>query len=111
MIRWMGTGLLLALVALDSFNRLTGATKLDVASAFLTAPAFFAGLIFIRPFAGCADKSRALGSNLIGALVGGLLESLSFVTGMRALVLLVGAFNLVALLVRPRVTLQSQAAD
>ncbi len=70
---------LLALVPLDWFNTLTGVTKLLVASAFLTAPVFFAGLIFIQSFAVCTDKAQALGSNLIGALVGGLLESLSFV--------------------------------
>jgi spermidine synthase len=92
----------LAVVPLDSFNALAGATKPLVASAFLTAPVFFAGLLFIRSFAACVDKSRALGSNLIGALVGGLLESLSFVTGIRALVLLVGLFYVAALLTRPQ---------
>ena len=91
----------LALVPLDWFNALIGATKLVAASAFLTAPVFFAGLIFIQSFATCADKARALGSNLIGALVGGLLESLSFVTGVRALVILVGLFYLIAILRRP----------
>jgi spermidine synthase len=91
----------LALVPLDWFNSLAGMTKLFAASAFLTAPVFFAGLIFIRSFAVCADKSRALGSNLIGALVGGLLESLSFVTGIRALVILVALFYLIAILRRP----------
>jgi hypothetical protein len=57
--------------------------------------------VFIRSFAGCNDRARALGSNLIGALVGGLLESLSFVTGIRALVILVGAFYLWAVRSRP----------
>ncbi len=91
----------LAFVPLDWFNTLTATIKLLAASAFLTAPVFFAGLIFIRSFAACADKARALGSNLIGALVGGLLESVSFVTGIRALVILVGLFYLVAILRRP----------
>jgi spermidine synthase len=92
---------LLALVPLDWFNALTGSTKLFAASAFLTAPVFFAGLVFIQSFAACTDKTQALGSNLIGALVGGLLESLSFVTGIRALVILVGLFYLAAILRRP----------
>ena len=48
------------------------------------------------------DKARALGSNLIGSLIGGLLESLSFVTGIRALIILVGLFYLIAILLRPR---------
>jgi hypothetical protein len=93
----------LALVPLDWLNALAGATKLVAASAFLTAPVFFAGLIFIQSFAVCPDKARALGSNLIGALVGGLLESVSFVTGVRALVILVGLFYLIAILRRPAV--------
>jgi len=91
----------LALVPLDWFNALAGATKLVTASAFLTAPVFFAGLIFIRSFAVASDKSQALGSNLIGALIGGLLESVSFMTGIRALVVLVGVFYAIALWLRP----------
>jgi spermidine synthase len=95
------TVLALALVPLDWFNELTGITKLVAASAFLTAPVFFSGLVFIRSFGACAEKSRALGSNLFGALVGGLLESLSFLTGIRALILLVGLFYAFALARRP----------
>jgi spermidine synthase len=91
-----------AWVPLDWFNGLAGATKLVAASVFLTAPVFFSGLVFIRSFAACADRARALGSNLIGALVGGLLESVSFVIGIRALVYVVGVFYLVALCLRPR---------
>jgi hypothetical protein len=91
----------LALVPLSWFNGLTGVAKLVAASAFLTAPVFFAGLIFIRSFATCPDKAQALGSNLIGALVGGLLESLSFLTGIRALVLVVGLFYALAVWLRP----------
>jgi hypothetical protein len=100
----------LALVPLDWFNGLGVGTKLLAASAFLTAPVFFSGLIFIRSFAACDDKARALGSNLIGALVGGLLESLSFVTGLRALVLLVGVFYVIALWLRPAPEIQAGPA-
>jgi len=92
---------LLALVPIDWFNALKGVTKLIGASAFLTTPVFFGGMIFIRSFEACVDKSRALGSNLMGALVGGLLESLSFVTGIRALAVLVGLFYVLALWLRP----------
>ncbi len=91
----------LAVMPLAWFNTLNGPTKLIVAAAFLTAPVFSAGLVFIRSFARCNDRARALRSNLIGALVGGLLESLSFVTGIRALVILVGAFYVWAVRSRP----------
>jgi SAM-dependent methyltransferase len=62
-----------------------------VASAVLCVPVFFAGIIFVQSFARTGFSGEALGSNLIGSLVGGLLEALSFWTGIKAL-LLVGAF-------------------
>jgi hypothetical protein len=91
----------LVLAPLDCFNTLRAGAKLIAARAFLTAPVFFAGLVFIQSFAECTNKARALGSNLMGALVGGLLESVSFITGMRSLVILVGLFYFIAILYRP----------
>lgn len=101
----------LALVPLDWFNTLPLTTRIVAASAFLTAPIFFAGLIFIRSFASCSDKSRALGSNLVGALMGGLLESVAYVTGIRALIVLVAVFYAIALLWRPRLDLDAGASS
>jgi SAM-dependent methyltransferase len=102
----------LGLVPLSCFNQFAGASKLIAASSFLTAPVFFAGVIFIQSFAASKDKARALGSNLMGALIGGLLESLSFITGIRALIVLVGLFYLVAVLTRtnrtPLIALQPE---
>jgi hypothetical protein len=50
-------------------------------------PVFFAGVVFIRSFATAGFRGSALGSNLFGALVGGLLESLSMWTGIRSLLI------------------------
>ena len=52
---------------------------LKIAAAILvwSSPVFFASIIFIRTFAAARFSGAALGSNLLGALVGGLLESLS----------------------------------
>ncbi|MGD1028655.1 methyltransferase domain-containing protein [Candidatus Binatus soli] len=58
------------------------------ATAVLCLPVFFAGIVFIRSFAQERFSSEALGSNLLGALVGGLLESLSMWTGIRSLLIL-----------------------
>jgi hypothetical protein len=55
-------------------------------------PIFFAGLIFIRSFAAAGFSSRALGSNLFGALVGGLCELLSLWTGTRSLLIVAALF-------------------
>jgi spermidine synthase len=51
----------------------------------LCLPVFFAGTVFIRSFAQDSFRGEALGSNLLGALAGGLLESLSYWTGIRSL--------------------------
>ncbi|HXP84486.1 MAG TPA: methyltransferase domain-containing protein [Bryobacteraceae bacterium] len=58
------------------------------AVAVLCSPVFFASVIFIRTFAGAKFSGVALGSNLLGALVGGLLETLSMWIGLRSLLLL-----------------------
>jgi SAM-dependent methyltransferase len=58
------------------------------ATAVLCLPVFFAGMIFIRSFAQIDFNSEALGSNLFGALVGGLLEAVSYWTGIKSLLLL-----------------------
>ena len=54
----------------------------------LCLPVFFAGIIFIHSFAQANFAGEALGSNLFGALVGGLLESMSYWTGIRSLLVL-----------------------
>ena len=48
------------------------------------------------------DKDRALGANLIGSLFGGLLQSITFVTGIKLLLLVVAGLYLAAFLTRPR---------
>ena len=58
------------------------------ATAVLCLPVFFAGIVFIRSFALEGFRSEALGSNLLGALAGGLLESLSMWTGIRSLLVI-----------------------
>ena len=44
---------------------------------------------YIYSFKNAPAKDLALGSNLIGAAFGGLLESISFITGIKALLLIV----------------------
>lgn len=75
-------------------NRVQGTGKFLVASAFLTSPMFFAGIVFSSAFAEAPSKAAALGANLLGAIVGGMLESLSFVLGVRALLLIAAFFYL-----------------
>ncbi len=53
-----------------------------------TLPVFFAGVIFATSFAQSKSPDRHFGSNMIGAILGGLLESFSFVYGIRSLFLI-----------------------
>lgn len=57
--------------------------------ALYALPIFFAGLIFGKSFASSAHADDALRSNLLGAICGGLMECLSYITGMRMLVVFI----------------------
>lgn len=59
--------------------------RITAATFAFCLPAFFASLIFIESFSRAQFQARALGSNLFGALAGGLLESLSLWFGLRSL--------------------------
>ena len=64
------------------------AARAIVAGLAVGAPVFFAGVIFSSELATRADAAAALGCNLCGAMVGGLLENLSMVIGLKAILLL-----------------------
>jgi hypothetical protein len=62
--------------------------RVMVATLLLCLPVLFAGMVFIRSFADVRFSGAALGWNLIGAVLGGMLETVSQATGMRSLVLI-----------------------
>jgi spermidine synthase len=74
--------------------------KAVLVGALTTLPILFSGIIFIHSFAKVERKDLALGANLIGALVGGLLQSVTFVTGIKSLLLIVAGLYLLAMLLR-----------
>ncbi len=78
-------------VDLARFAFLPSVEKAVVVGSLTTCPLLFSGVIFIRSFAASDRKDEALGANLAGALVGALLQSLTFVTGVKALLLIVAA--------------------
>jgi hypothetical protein len=61
-------------------------------------PIFFAGVIFTESFRRCEDKSGSFGSNIVGAVVGGLAQNVSFMIGLKGLLLLAVVFYLLAAL-------------
>ncbi|MCX5893097.1 MAG: hypothetical protein NTW80_09030, partial [Deltaproteobacteria bacterium] len=84
----VGACLALYFVDLSRFAFLPYATKALVIGVLTTLPVLFSGIVFIRSFALAPAKDQALGANLIGALVGALLQSVTFITGIKALLLM-----------------------
>ena len=74
------------------------------------SPVFFAGLIFISSFREGGFRAEAFGSNLVGSLVGGLLESLSYLIGIKALVIVAALLYLAAAATLKRSALAKTAA-
>ena len=95
-------------VDLAVFNPYPYATKALIVGALTSLPMLFSGIVFIRSFANAPRKDAALGANLMGALIGGLLQTVTFVTGIKALLLIVALLYLAASLSRPR---SASAAD
>jgi hypothetical protein len=62
----------------------------------------FSGIIFVRSFASVDGKDEALGANMVGSLGGALLQSVTFLVGIKALLLIVAGIYLLSALTRPR---------
>jgi hypothetical protein len=72
--------------------------KAVVATLALCSPVAFASIVFVRSFAEYKFSGQALGSNLLGALVGGMLESVSLWTGIRSLIIIAAILYLLSFL-------------
>jgi hypothetical protein len=82
-------GLLVAgLVPASWLLGLATAPRFLAASALAFFPVFIANLVFAERFRDTADPTTAFGANLLGAMVGGVLEYLSLITGYRGLLVL-----------------------
>jgi spermidine synthase len=95
-----GTCFLLYSLDLFEFTYLPYFARAVAIGGLSALPILFSGIVFIRSFAETADKHHAMGANLLGSLVGGLLQSMTFVTGIKALLLIVGALYLLSALSR-----------
>jgi hypothetical protein len=78
------------------------ALKALVVGGLICLPMAFSGIVFARSLVAVPDKDQALGANLLGALCGALLQSITFLTGIKALLLVVAALYVAAALTRPR---------
>jgi len=74
--------------------------KLFTSFSYLALPIFFASLLFASQYAERESVELAFGWNLLGAVIGGLLEFLAMVLGYRALLLIVALLYLLSFLSR-----------
>ncbi len=89
------SSLVLALIIpLDFFNAFEYWKKSILASLMLNLPVFFAGVIFITSLKRIGNRSVAFGSNLLGAAAGGIMESISYIIGIKLVLLVVTIFYL-----------------
>ena len=100
MVSFVGLFVTLAMAYFVPADALFFSSKLARALAVAVvycSPAFFAGLVFISSFKAIGFRAEAFGANLLGSLVGGLLESASYATGIRALVIMAAFLYLLAM--------------
>lgn len=72
-------------VPLDAFMTLPWWGRLGVSAFLIGAPLFFAAIIFAVSFSASTRMNTDFGSNIIGAVVGGMSEYLSMAFGFKAL--------------------------
>jgi SAM-dependent methyltransferase len=104
---WPTLGLLLSIAALTVVPGAVLASlplpaRVLVGGGFLTLPVFFSGLVFVSAWARAVRRDLALGSNLLGSLLGGIASMLTLVIGFRSLMLLALAVYLGAILLLRR---------
>lgn len=83
-----------------------------LASLIAFAPVFFANLVFTFSFRESDAADLAFGANLVGAMVGGVLEWTALVTGYQALLPVIGGVYILAWIARPTArTLRLRVAE
>lgn len=87
---------------LDAFMAFSWWARLGVSAMLIGAPLFFAAIIFAVSFARSARMNTDFGSNIIGAVVGGMSEYLSMALGFKALYIIALAAYFIASLTHGR---------
>ena len=89
-------------VPASALLRLGNIAQWTIGGFLVALPVFFAALIFSTLFRRRTDSTRALAYNLLGAIVGGMVEYSSMVFGIKALYLLAAAIYVGAMLLSRR---------
>ncbi len=93
------------LVPAEALLELSMAPRLVAAVSLAFFPIFVANLVFASRFRDTERSTAAFGANLLGAMVGGVLEYMSLLTGYRSLLVLVAVLYGLAFVLRPRTVL------
>ena len=80
-------------------------TRIIVAGGMTALPLLFSGIVFARSFSASTNPARALGSNILGGVLGGIVEYLGMITGLRYLLLLAALLYLLSWLAVRRLRL------
>jgi SAM-dependent methyltransferase len=96
------TLLALALVPTAWLASLPWIARVVLGGTFLSLPVFFSGLVFVGLWARSERRDLALGSNILGSLLGGIASMLSMQVGFQQLTFLTLAVYLAALLLARR---------
>jgi SAM-dependent methyltransferase len=98
----LGSVLVAVAVPTEQLLALPDAPRVIAAVALWFTPIFIANLVFAQRFQAVDESNVAFGANLLGAVVGGVLEYLALVTGYTALAFVVAALYGAAFLVGRR---------
>ena len=100
---WLLYGLLLAAIVIawlvppESLLRLSLLPRFLAASGLAFVPIFVANLVFAQRFKAVGSSNVAFAANLLGAMIGGVLEYSSLVIGYRALLPVIAGLYVMAL--------------
>jgi SAM-dependent methyltransferase len=98
----LGAVLLAYLLPPDSLLIDPPSLRYVIAASVAFAPVFLANLVFSYSFRDTRTADMAFASNLLGAMVGGVLEYLALVTGYQALLLILAGLYVLAYLLATR---------
>jgi len=99
----IATILALAFVPIAWLAALPVAARIVIGAAFFSVPVYFSGLIFVHLWAAAERKDLALGSNILGSLVGGIASTLSMIVGFLGITMMtLGVYLLAFLVARKR---------
>jgi hypothetical protein len=87
------------LIPTDALLSLNPPLRFIAATVLAFAPVFLANLVFAERFRDVANSTTAFGANLLGAMIGGLIEYSALVVGYRALLIVAAILYGLAFLV------------